>query len=106
MENELMIKFLVESEEFILDIKQPDLAKLIHIVVEKNLMVTKENIRMETESKEFDVDEFLDIFIGVYEEFSEEITKFFVNIKRDIKTYYSNEELGDKIISKIKGEVV
>lgn len=105
MENKLVIEFLIENEKCDLDIMQPDLAKLIHSVVAKNLLVTKDNMKIETENTEFDVEEFTEIFIGVYEEFTEEIKKFFENIQNEINTYYSNEDLSEAIVNKIKSEV-
>ena len=81
---------------------QPDLAKLIHEIVAYNLHVTKENIDISTENKEFDKDEFLDILINVHEEFMLEIEQFYQNIQQDISTYYSDEELSKIIIQKLR----
>lgn len=93
MENNLKIGFRQEETEVVINIQQPDLAKLIHDVVSKNLNVSRENIEISTENQEFDKEEFLDIFISVHEEFFDEINKFYENIQHDIKTYYSDEEL-------------
>lgn len=104
MENKLIFTFKDQNERFELDITQPDLAKLVQLVIEKNLLVSKENISLATVNQEFDVEEFLDIFISVHEEFKVEIDKFYENISKDIKTYYSNETLSDEIISRIKND--
>lgn len=102
MENNLLIRFKEENKEITIDILQPDLAKLIHAIVAEQLNVSKENIQINTENGEFDKEEFLDILISVHEEFSQEIDKFYNNIKKDIQTYYSYDELGDIIIDKLK----
>jgi len=104
MENNLNIKFKQEDFDVIINILQPDLAKLIHEIVSKNLKVTKENIEMTTENVEFDKEEFLEILIGVHEEFIREIEEFYSNIQKDIKTYYSNDELSEIIIQKLKAD--
>ncbi len=102
MENDLCIKFKEEDKDIIINILQPDLANLIHEIVANNLKVTKENIEINTENTEFDKDEFLEILVNVHEEFVQEINKFYNNIQRDIKTYYSDEELSKMIIQKVK----
>ena len=104
MENNIKIIFQNEDREILLNILQPDLAQVIHIIVSENLVVSKENILIESDNQEFDKDEFLDILVTVYDEFSEEISKFFVNIKEEIKTYYESEELSEEIIKRIKNE--
>lgn len=105
MENNLCIKFRKEEVEVNINIQQPDLANLIHEIVGKNLCVSKENISIDTENQEFDKEEFLEILISVHEEFSEEINKFYANIENDISTYYSDEELSNLIINKLKGNI-
>lgn len=102
MENDLNIKFKQENLDININILQPDLAKLIHEIVANNLNVTKENVEISTENLEFDKEEFLEILINVHEEFVQEIEKFYGNIQNDIKTYYSNEELSEMIINKLK----
>ena len=102
MENNLRIKFIEENIEVSINILQPDLAKLIHEIVANNLRVIKENIEISTENSEFDKEEFLEILINVHEEFVQEIDKFYSNIQKDIKTYYSDEELSEMIIQKLK----
>lgn len=102
MENDLNIKFVKEDINIVINILQPDLAKLIHKIVEENLCVSKENIEISAENSEFDKDEFLDILINVHDEFVREIDKFYQNIEKDIKTYYSDEELSEIIIQNIK----
>lgn len=102
MENDLNIKFMQEKKEICINILQPDLAKLIHEIVAYNLHVTKENIDISAENKEFDKDEFLDILINVHEEFMLEIEQFYQNIQQDISTYYSDEELSKIIIQKLR----
>lgn len=102
MENNLNIKFKQENLDINISILQPDLAKLIHEIVANNLCVTKENIEISTENLEFDKEEFLEILVSVHEEFVQEIEKFYDNIKKDIKTYYSDEELSAKIINRLK----
>ena len=102
MENDLCIRFKEENIDVSINILQPDLAKLIHEIVENNLKVTKENIEISTENSEFDKEEFLEILINVHEEFVQEIDKFYSNIQKDIKTYYSDEELSKMIIQKLK----
>ena len=104
MENNIKIIFQNEDREILLNILQPDLAQVIHIIVSENLVVSKENELIESDNQEFDKDEFLDILVTVYDEFSEEISKFFVNIKEEIKTYYESEELSDEIIKRKKIE--
>lgn len=104
MENNIKIIFQNEDREILLNILQPDLAQVIHIIVSENLVVSKENVLIESDNQEFDKDEFLDILVTVYDEFSEEISKFFVNIKEEIKTYYESEELSEEIIKRIKNE--
>lgn len=104
MENNIKIIFHNEEREILLNILQPDLAQVIHIIVSENLVVSKENVLIESDNQEFDKDEFLDILVTVYDEFSEEISKFFVNIKEEIKTYYESEELSEEIIKRIKNE--
>lgn len=102
MENDLCIKFKEENVDITINILQPDLASLIHQIVANDLKVTKENIEISTENVEFDKEEFLEILINVHEEFAQEIEKFYNNIQRDIKTYYSDEELSKMIIQKLK----
>ncbi len=51
---------------------------------------------------EFDKEEFLEILVNVHEEFVQEIEKFYENIQKDIKTYYSDEELSEIIINRLK----
>lgn len=102
MENDLNIRFIKEEINIPINILQPDLAKLIHDIVAKHLYVSKENIEISTENSDFDKDDFLEILINVHEEFVEEIEKFYRNIEKDIKTYYSDEELSEIIIQKIK----
>lgn len=106
MENELRIKFKQENFDITINILQPDLAKLVHGIVANNLNVTKENIDISTENLEFDKEEFLEILISVHEEFVNEIEKFYCNIQKDIKTYYSNEELSEMIIQELKDNSV
>ena len=101
MENDLNIRFIKENINITINILQPDLAKLIHEIVAENLHVSKENIEISTENSDFDKDDFLEILINVHEEFVEEIEKFYRNIEKDIKTYYSDEELSEIIIQKI-----
>jgi hypothetical protein len=102
MENDLIIRFEKEDRKIVVNISQPDLAQLIHVIVAERLNVSKENIEISTENGEFDKEEFQEILISVHEEFSQEIEKFYDNIQRDIKTYYSYEDLGDIIIQKLK----
>lgn len=102
MENDLSIKFKEENADVIINILQPDLANLVHEIVAKNLKVTKENIEISTENPEFDKEDFLEILVNVHEEFAQEIEKFYSNIQNDIQTYYSDEELGKKIINRLK----
>lgn len=102
MENDLNIRFIKEDTNILINILQPDLAKLIHKIVAENLYVSKENIEISTENANFDKDDFLEILINVHEEFEEEIEKFYKNIEKDIKTYYSDEELSEIIIQKVK----
>lgn len=102
MENNLNIKFKQENLDINISILQPDLAKLIHEIVANNLCVTKENVEISTENLEFDKEEFLEILVHVHEEFVQEIEKFYENIQKDIKTYYSDEELSEIIINRLK----
>lgn len=102
MENNLNIKFKQENLDINISILQPDLAKLIHEIVANNLCVTKENVEISTENLEFDKEEFLEILVSVHEEFVQEIEKFYNNIQKDIKTYYSDEELSEIIINRLK----
>lgn len=102
MENNLNIKFKQENLDINISILQPDLAKLIHEIVANNLCVTKENVEISTENSEFDKEEFLEILVNVHEEFVQEIEKFYENIQKDIKTYYSDEELSEIIINRLK----
>jgi hypothetical protein len=104
MENELIIKFIEEEKDISLNIMQPDLAKLIHSIVVDELYVTKDNIKITTDSPDFDTEEFRDIFLSVHEEFVEEIETFYKNIQNDISTYYSNSDLSETIINKIKDQ--
>ena len=102
MENNLNIKFKQENLDINISILQPDLAKLIHEIVANNLCVTKENVEISTENLGFDKEEFLEILVHVHEEFVQEIEKFYENIQKDIKTYYSDEELSEIIINRLK----
>jgi hypothetical protein len=102
MENDLIIRFEKEDREIVVNISQPDLAQLIHAIVAERLNVSKENIEISTENGEFDKEEFQEILISVHEEFSQEIENFYDNIQKDIKTYYSYEDLGNIIIQKLK----
>lgn len=102
MENNLNIKFKQENLDINISILQPDLAKLIHEIVANNLCVTKENVEISTENLEFDKEEFLEILVNVHQEFVQEIEKFYENIQKDIKTYYSDEELSEIIINRLK----
>lgn len=104
MENDIKIIFQKENKDIILNILQPDLAKVIHKIVSEHLIVSKENVVLETENTKFDKEEFLDILVNVYDEFSEEIDKFFKNIQEEFKTYYEEEELSEEIIRRIKRE--
>ncbi len=105
MENDLIIKFKRENMDISINILQPDLAKLIHEIVANNLSVTKENVEISTENSEFDKEEFLEILVNVHEEFVQEIEEFYSNIQKDIKTYYSDEELSEMIINRLKDSV-
>ena len=102
MENKLVVKFIGEDKEVDLDIDQPDLANLIHLIVAEHLLVTKDNVEISTENTEFDKEEFLNMLIEVHEEFNKEIDTFFENIQNEINTYYSDEELSMEIIKRIK----
>ena len=102
MENDLSIKFKKENIDITINILQPDLAQLIHQIVEYNLIVAKENIEICTDNMEFDKEEFLEILLSVHEEFVQEIDEFYSNIQKNIKTYYSDEELSEMIIQKLK----
>lgn len=104
MENKLKILFKNEQKEMELNITNPDLAQLVHKIVAEQLVVSKENVEILTEEDNFDTEEFLDILVCVYEEFSGEIDKFFTNIKNEIETYYDDEVLGEEIIRRIKEE--
>ena len=103
MENEIEIEFIKEKRNIILDIKQPDLADLVHSIVGEHLFVSKENVKITTENVNFDKEEFLDLLIDVHEEFCDEINKFYENVEEEIKTYYKDEELSAHIINTIKG---
>ena len=76
MENDLIIRFEKEDRKIVVNISQPDLAQLIHVIVAERLNVSKENIEISTENGEFDKEEFQEILISVHEEFSQEIEKF------------------------------
>lgn len=103
MENKLEIKFLDEKNDFQLDILQPDLAQLIHFLIENNISVTKENMKIKTENEGFDSEEFLEILVSVHDEFKNEIDKFYENIENEISTYYPEaEDLSNEIIEKLK----
>lgn len=102
MENDLSIKFKKENIDITINILQPDLAHLIHQIVGNNLIVTKENIEICADNLEFDKEEFLEILLSVHEEFVQEIDEFYSNIQKNIKTYYSDEELSEMIIQKLK----
>ena len=102
MENKIKIIFEEENKEIELDIANPDLAKLIHVIVAENLKMTRENVKINTNVEKFDAEELLDILVCVHEEFCEEIETFYTNIKTDIKTYYDDEMLGEEIIRRIK----
>lgn len=104
MENKVNILFEKENEEIELDISNPDLANLVHIIVSEQLEVTRENLKLTTNVENFDTTEFLDILVSVHNEFQEEIEKFYNNIKTDIKTYYDDETIGEEIIRRIKEE--
>lgn len=104
MENKLLISFQDMDPNFELDIQQPDLAKLVHFLVENNVSITKENTTIETKNESFDTEEFLDILITVHEEFKDEIETFYKNIENELNTYYDDEELSKEIISKLKGD--
>lgn len=105
MENKLKILFKNEKIDMELDIANPDLAELIHRIVEEKLDMTKENVEITTEVEGFDADELLDIMVNVHEEFCEEIETFYRNIKNDITTYYDDEVLGEEIIRRIKEDM-
>ena len=104
MENKIVILFKTEEKEIEIDIANPDFANLIHRGVAEKLDMTKENVEISTEVKNFDTDELLDILVSVHEEFCEEIETFYANIKKDISTYYDDEILGEEIIKRIKEE--
>lgn len=105
MENKILIKFLQEKKQLEIDISQPDLSALIHMIVSEHLLVNKENIEIETNNKCFDKEEFRDVIIEVHEEFSEEIEEFFENIKKEIRTYYEDDELSEEVIKRIKESI-
>lgn len=102
MDNKIKIIFKKEEKEIDLDITNPDLAMLVHAVITEKLEMTKENVDITTKIENFDTDELLDIFICAHEEFCDEIEKFYTNIKKEIKTYYDDDELSEVIINKIR----
>lgn len=104
MENKLLISFHDVEPKFELDIQQPDLAKLVHFLVDNNISITKENTTIETKNESFDTEEFLDILISVHEEFKDEIETFYQNIESEINTYYDDEELSKEIIENLKSD--
>lgn len=106
MENKIKISFQEEDFALELDINQPDLAKIVHEIVSRHLVVSKENVTINTDNEEFDEEEFLDILVSVYEDFNEEINQFFENVQSDIKTYYEMDELSNEVIRRIKEEAL
>ena len=103
MENEIEIIFQKENMSIILDIQQPDLAKLVHEIVAKHLFVSKDNIEIRTDNTTFDKEEFVELLVDVHEEFCEEVDSFYKNITQEINTYYKDEKLSSYIIERVKG---
>jgi hypothetical protein len=103
MENKVNIIFKKENVNVEINIRQPDLANLVHRIVAEHLMVSKDNIEISSDEENFDKEEFLELLIEVHEDFCEEINKFYENIDKDICTYYKDEDLSKHIIEKIKG---
>lgn len=102
MDNKIKIIFKKEEREIDLDITNPDLAMLVHAVITEQLEMTKENVDITTKIDNFDTEELLDIFVCAHEEFCDEIEKFYTNIKKEVKTYYDDDELSEVIINKIR----
>lgn len=100
--NKIEIIFQTEKTVIPINIQQPDLAGLVHKIVAEHLNVSKENVKIKTENKSFDTEEFLGLLIDVHEEFCEEIEKFYKNIDTEISTYYEDEKLSEYIINEIK----
>ena len=102
MENKIEILFKKENKTIALDIKQPDLAHMVHTIIAEHLDVSKDNLVISSNEDNFDKEEFLDLLIEVHGEFCVEINKFYENIENEISTYYNDEELSETIINKIK----
>lgn len=102
MENKIEILFKKENKTIVLDIKQPDLAHMVHTIIAEHLDVSKDNLVISSNEDNFDKEEFLDLLIEVHGEFCVEINKFYENIENEISTYYNDEELSETIINKIK----
>lgn len=105
MENKVLVSFLKENDCFELDINQPDLSGLIHLILKKHIVVTADNISVTCDDEDdFDCELFKDMLIEVHDEFSAEIDTFYKNIKIDISTYYNDEKLSEQIISELLKE--
>lgn len=102
MENKIAILFKKENKTIELDIKQPDLANLVHTIISEHLLVSKNNLEISSNENNFDKEEFLDLLIEVHGEFCDEINKFYKNIQKEICTYYKDEKLSETIINNIK----
>lgn len=105
MENKISVCFNKEKDSFVLDISQPDLNGLIHLIIENHYDVSVENVTVTCDDEEaFDCETFKNMLVEVHEEFVLDIDNFFDNIKKDIETYYDDEELSKYIIDVISKE--
>lgn len=99
--------FLKEKKEFCCPLNSFDFSKLVKIIIENNLEVTKENVFLDTEHVSDDVDASIlkEMLIEVYEQYKDEINKFYNNIKEEITTYYQDEkDIYDELIKVIEHE--
>lgn len=93
--NKAIFSFMKEDKKFELNLDSPNFSEFVKNIILNNYEVTDENIKVELEKNDdnkIDIDELKSIVIEIHKEYFDEIGKFYENIKKEIKTYYSDDE--------------
>lgn len=102
MENNIVIfKFLKEHEELALNLDSPNFSDFVKNIINKNYVVSEENISIYThnDDKNIDIDSLKCIVIEVHEKYMKDLDEFYKNIETEISTYYDDE---DKLLNEIE----
>lgn len=98
MENEelksiAIFKFKKENADVSLDLKSPNFSEFVKILIQKNYVVTKENVDVSCDNKEVDIESLKDIVVDVHKIYGEQLALFYRNIKKEITTFYGDNEV-------------